>query len=175
MPKGYHVLLTQDGVYYSVPHRFVGQRVEMRRTSSKVEVFCGGERIATHVRDRTKQRGESVTAPEHRARSHADFLDHDSGWYRREAQGTGPSTLRVVEAFLAAGSAEEQGWGWCEKLLSKRGAVGASALEEACATALSVTAHPSYKAVNMLLRNMRRKTKQPQASDAADYAIRRFK
>ena len=44
VPKSYHVLLTQDGVYYSVPHRLVNRRVEVRWTATKVEVFCGGER-----------------------------------------------------------------------------------------------------------------------------------
>jgi hypothetical protein len=79
VPKSYHVLLAQDGVCYSVPHRLVNRYVEVRWTATKVEVFCEGERAAIHVRDKTKSRGESVTDPAHRPRSHADFLDHDSG------------------------------------------------------------------------------------------------
>ena len=175
VPKSYHVLLTQDGVYYSVPHRLVGRRVEMRWTASTVEVFCDGERVACHARDRTKQRGDSVTAPEHRPKSHADFLDHDSAWFRGEAQEVGPATLGVVEAFLRAGAAEEQGWGWCEKLLAKRASVGAQTLEEVCAAALSVTKSPSYKAICALLRNRARKADGPDAPSGGDYAIRRFK
>ena len=175
VPKSYHVLLTQDGVYYSVPHRLVGRRVEMRWTASKVEIFCDGERVACHVRDRTKQRGDSVIAPEHRPKSHADFLDHDSDWFRGQAKEVGPATLGVVEAFLREGTAEEQGWGWCEKLLAKRSTVGARDLEEVCAAALSVTKNPSYKAICALLRNKARKADRPYGQSDDDYAIRRFK
>ena len=169
------MLLTQDGVYYSVPHRLVNRYVELRWTAAKVEVFCEGERVATHVRDRSLPRGESVTDPAHRPRSHADFLDHDSGWYRLQAREVGPSTQAVVESFLASGTAEEQGWRWCEKLLAKRESVGAGALEEICAAALSVTGSPSYKAISTLLRNRNRKPGRDGDGGGEDFAIRRFK
>ena len=175
VPKSYHVLLTQDGVYYSVPHRLVNRYVEMRWTASKVEVFCDGERVASHVRDRSLPRGESVTDPAHRPESHAGFLDHDSGWYRLQAREVGPSTLAVVESFLTSGTAEEQGWRWCEKLLAKRDSVGANILEEVCSAALAVTESPSYKAINTLLRNRNRRTGRDGRPDGGDYAIRRFK
>jgi len=173
VPKSYHVLLTQDGVYYSVPHRLVNRYVEIRWTAAKVEVFCDGERVASHVRDRSLARGESVTDPGHRPKSHADFLDHDSGWYRLQAREVGPSTQAVVESFLGSGAAEEQGWRWCEKLLAKRSSVGADALEEICAAALTVTDSPSYKAISTLIRNRGRKPGP--GHDGEDYAIRRFK
>ena len=174
VPKGYHVLLPQDGVYYSVPHRLVGRRVEMRWTLSEVEVFCDGERVASHARDRSLKRGESVTAPEHRPKSHADFLDHDSEWYRSQAREVGPSTLAVVESLLAAGTAEEQGWRWCEKLLAKRDSIGAATLEDICAAALTVTDRPSYKAINTLARNRSRRKGAGGGGKSEDYAIRRF-
>ena len=175
VPKSYHVLLTQDGVYHSVPHRLVSRYVEMRWTATKVEVFCEGERVATHVRDRSLPRGESVTDPGHRPKSHSDFLDHDSGWYRLQARETGPSTLAVVESFLESGTAEEQGWRWCEKLLAKRESVGAEALEGICSAALAVTDNPSYKAISTLLRNRNRRPGRGEPGDGEDYAIRRFK
>ena len=175
VPKSYHVLLVPDGVRYSVPHRLVGRRVEMRWTASRVEVFCEGERVASHARDRSLPRGESVTAPEHRPKSHADFLDHDSGWYRLAAREVGPSTLAVVESFLASGTAEEQGWRWCEKLLARRGSAGDGTLEDVCAAALSVSGSPSYKAIDTLLRNRSRKPGGGGGRDGGDYAIRRFK
>lgn len=57
VPKSYHVLLTQDGVYCSVPRRLANRYVEMRWTASEAEVFCDGERAASHVRDRSLPRG----------------------------------------------------------------------------------------------------------------------
>ena len=158
-----------------MPHRLVNRYVEMRWTAAKVEVFCDGERVASHVRDRSLARGESVTDPGHRPKSHADFLDHDSGWYRLQAREVGPSTLAVVESFLGGGTAEEQGWRWCEKLLAKRDAVGAATLEDICAAALSVTGNPSYKAISTLLRNRSRRPGREEPGNGEDYAIRRFK
>lgn len=175
VPKNYHVLLVQDGIYYSVPYRFVGQKVEMRYTTSVVEVFCEGHRVASHVRDRTKAQGEFITAPEHRPKSHADFLDHDSAWFREEAAATGPFTSAVVESFLSKGIAEEQGWRFCEKLLAKRASFGTDTVEQVCATALSVTDHPSFKAINTLFRNRSQKrTGQTDNPSSDPYAIHRF-
>ena len=175
VPASYHVCCTQDGVYYSVPYRFVGQRVQARWTYSAFEVFCDGERIASHMRNASLPKGEHVTDPSHRPKSHADFIDHDSAWFRKEAEATGPSTLAVVESLLSAGIAEEQGWHWCEKLLAKRGKVGSEAVEEACGVALSVTAHPSYKTVNALIGNRKPKKVEVGRPDGDSYAIRRFK
>ena len=79
----------------------------------------------------------------------------------------------MVESFLASGTAEEQGWRWCEKLLAKRESVGAGTLEDVCAAALSVTDSPSYKAIITLIRNRGRKPGP--GHDGEDYAIRRFK
>ena len=116
-----------------------------------------------------------MTDPGHRPKSHADFLDHDSGWYRLQAREVGPSTQAVVESFLAAGTAEEQGWRWCEKLLAKRESVGIGTLEDVCAAALSVTDSPSYKAISTLIRNRRRRIGPDDGGNGEDYAIRRFK
>lgn len=175
VPKSHHVPLTQDGVCYSVPRRLVNRYVETRWTASKVEVFCDGERVACHVRGRSLPRGGSVTAPEHRPKSHAGFLGHDSGWCRLQAREVGPSAPAVVESFLASGTAEEQGWRWCGKLLAERESAGDEAIGGACAAALSVTGSPSYKAVNALLRNRRRNPGGGGPGDGGDYAIRRFK
>jgi hypothetical protein len=130
--------------------------------------------VASHARDRSLERGESVTAPEHRPKSHADFLDHDSEWYRSQAREVGPATRAVVESLLAAGTAEEQGWRWCEKLLAKREAVGDAVVEDVCEAALSVTDHPSYKAINTMLRNRARRVRADAGGKSEDYAIRRF-
>lgn len=153
VPANCHACCTQDGVYCSVPHRLVGQAVQAGWTGRVFEVFCDGERVASHVRNMAPPKGERVADPAHRPGNHADFPDHDSAWLRKEAGATGPSTPAVVESLLAAGIAEGQGWHWCEKLLSKRDGIGADAVEEACSVALKVTPRPSCKTVNALIRN----------------------
>ena len=174
VPKSYHVLLAQDGVYYSVPHRFVAEKVRMRFTASVVEIFCEGESIAVHRRDRTKKRGEHVTAPDHRPSAHTSYLEHDSDWFRACAKAVGPAALAVVESFLSEGIAEEQGWRYCEKLLSNRKSLGEHALEEICESAIAVTDHPSYKSINLLIRAKKARAQRAEGALPPDYAIRRF-
>jgi len=44
----YHVQVDRN--FYSVPSALIGQRLDVRVTSRMVEVFAGGERVASHVR-----------------------------------------------------------------------------------------------------------------------------
>ena len=91
VPAGHHVHCARDGVYYSVPWRYVGRRVQARWTHDLLEVFCDGERIASHARDASRARGDEVTDRSHMPRSHRDLLGHDSAWYRSQAAETEPS------------------------------------------------------------------------------------
>ena len=57
----YHVEF--DGHYYSVPHRLVRTEVELRITSTTLEVIAGNRRLASHVL--SSRRGHHTTLPEH--------------------------------------------------------------------------------------------------------------
>ena len=46
MGKNYHVELTEDKTYYSVPFDYTGQEVKMKYSESVVEIYYKGERIA---------------------------------------------------------------------------------------------------------------------------------
>lgn len=49
--------------FYSVPHTLVGETVSVRRTEERIDVFSGGECVASHVRARGL--GQDVTDPKH--------------------------------------------------------------------------------------------------------------
>ena len=66
----YHVEF--DGRYYSVPHPLVGERVELRATSSTVEILHGGQRVASHLRS-FRPKGAAVTCEAHRPLAHRDY------------------------------------------------------------------------------------------------------
>lgn len=63
----YHVEL--EGHYYSVPYRFVGKAVDIKATSSTVEIFEGGKRIAIHQRYFGRP-GRHTTISEHMPQAH---------------------------------------------------------------------------------------------------------
>ena len=52
MGKNYHVELTEDKTYYSVPFDYTGQEVKMKYSESAVEIYYKGERIALHSRSK---------------------------------------------------------------------------------------------------------------------------
>ena len=62
----YHVQLFES--YYSVPHELIGKRVDARVTSSVVEIFNGGVRVASHKRSFMK--GSATTLVEHMPAHH---------------------------------------------------------------------------------------------------------
>jgi len=55
----YHVYLSDDRHYYSVPHRYHKRRVRIAVSHSTVEIYHNHERIATHPR-RTTPGGDST-------------------------------------------------------------------------------------------------------------------
>ena len=66
----YHVEF--EGHYDSVPHRLVGQVVELRITAKLVEAFCANQRVAGHIR--SARRGQHTTVAEHMPASHRAHL-----------------------------------------------------------------------------------------------------
>lgn len=48
--RNYHVFLGEEKNSYSVPYRYVGKRVEIIYTRTRVEVYLNHERVASHQR-----------------------------------------------------------------------------------------------------------------------------
>jgi hypothetical protein len=67
----YHVEF--DGHYYSVPHRLVRSKVELRVTASLVECFAANQRVACHAL--SPRRGAHTTVAEHMPASHRAHLE----------------------------------------------------------------------------------------------------
>jgi transposase len=53
-----------DGAYYSVPHAHRGQKVRVKLTKNRIEIFLNLERLCTHGRDR-RRLGRRVTEISH--------------------------------------------------------------------------------------------------------------
>ena len=70
--QNYHVLLGEDTHYYSVPYKYIGQKVDIVYTRTDVEIFIGVRRIAFHKRD-TKKRA-FTTIDSHRSKNHLVYL-----------------------------------------------------------------------------------------------------
>jgi transposase len=132
------------GTLYSLPWRFLGDRVDARCTPSMVQFFHHGQLIKTHPRkDRGKQTDLGDYPPEKIA-----FHMRTPTWCRRRAAEIGPATAAVIDGLLAENA--------LFRLRAAQGVLGLAdrhdpaRLEAACATA-TAAGDPSYRTVKGIL------------------------
>lgn len=145
----YHVEC-EDRIY-SVPCALIGQRVEIRWTGSTVEVFHGGERVASHRRS-YGPKGTAVTREEHRPKSHREYGQWPPERLVAWAASIGQYTAEVVREILSKVPHPEMGYRSCLALIRVGKRYGAERTEAACRRALEIGA-PSRRTVEMLLKN----------------------
>lgn len=142
----YHVDFDRHA--YSVPHRYIGEAVEIRATATTVEVLCRRQVIATHVRS-SEVRGKS-TKPEHMPVSHRQHAEWTPARIRAWASEIGPETRVLVDLILAERPHPEQGYRSCLGLLRLQKRYSDERLERACRRARMAGAR-SYKHVKSIL------------------------
>jgi transposase len=136
--RNYHVQLSEDHRYYSVPYKYVGSKVKVVYDHRSVEVYLGYERIAVHLRGHHHHRSYT-TLPEHMPPHHQRM--HQIRGFSREdllerAQSIGPSTVQAATLMLENSIYIEQNYKACFGMLLLAKKYGASRLEAACERAL---------------------------------------
>lgn len=144
----YHV--TVDFHHYSVPYQLVHELVNARCTSTTIEIFYRGKRIASHVRSYYK--GKHTTIPEHMPRSHREHAEWTPSRVIAWAKSMGPRTGALVEKVLEARAHPEQGFRSAMGIIRLEKKYGKARLENACARALEVGAS-TYRFVDEFLKN----------------------
>jgi DNA replication protein DnaC len=105
----YHVVF--DSNLFSVPYNLVHELVEIRSTPTTVEILHKGARVASHLRSRG--RGQAVTNPEHRPKSHRAHLEWTPSRMVKWAQTIGPNTARLFERIMNDKPHPEMGYRGC--------------------------------------------------------------
>ena len=144
----YHAVV--DHHYYSVPHALIHQRLDVRLTTTTVELFHAGKRVAVHPR--SHQRGRHSTVEEHRPKAHQRFLEWTPSRIVHWAQSTGPHCARLIERVMAERPHPEQGYRSCLGIMRLAKAVGNSRMEAACLRALH-HGTCSYRSIKSILEN----------------------
>jgi transposase len=139
-----------DHHYYSAPYPLVHEQVEARMTTTTIELFHKGERVASHVR--SYARGRHTTNPEHMPKSHREHRDWSPSRILHWAGTIGPKTRELAEAILAERRHPEQGYRSCLGILRLGNRYGNERLEAACARAVAVRAR-SYRHVESMLKS----------------------
>lgn len=84
----YHVSV--EKMFYSVPCEYLKQKVEVRLTQRTVEIFCNGNRIASHIR-LTGRPGQYSTVVDHMPESHRKYLQWNGERFLSWAEKVGPT------------------------------------------------------------------------------------
>ena len=144
----YHVDF--EGHHYSVPHRLVGAKVDVRVTGALLECFASNQRVASHAVSTVL--GGVTTAPEHMPASHRAHLEWTPAKLIAWGQGIGVSTAAVVTWQLEHRPHPEQGYRACLGLLALVRRYTAARLEAACTRALAIRA-PHLRSVTNILKS----------------------
>jgi transposase len=141
----YHVEC--DRHWYSVPYQLTQQEVELRATTSTVEIFHKGIRVASHVRSHEPHR--HTTTHEHRPKAHQRYLEWTPSRIVEWSAKIGPATAQVVDRILAANRHPEQGFRSCLGIIRLGDKYPHSRVEAAArrAVAFNVCSYQSLKAI----------------------------
>lgn len=122
--------------YYSVPYQLRRHPIDIRATPTVIELFHGGERVASHRRS-YGPKGTPVTAPEHRPKCHEDYGEWPPERMTNWAAEFGPNVHEVVRRKLAEYPYPEMGYRAVLGIIRCAQKHGAARMDAACQRALS--------------------------------------
>jgi hypothetical protein len=135
--RNYHVQLSEDHRYYSVPYQHVGKKVKVLYDHREVEVYLEGDRIAVHVRK--SHHSAYTTLPEHMP-PHHQRMQQIKGFNREDllaqAARIGTATVQATTLMLENSIYIEQNYKACFGMLMLQKKYGRERLEAACRRAL---------------------------------------
>jgi transposase len=151
--KNYHVLLGEDKHFYSVPHKYIGQKTKIIYDEQNVEIYIGlHQRIATHKRS---FRSGYTTLAEHMPENHLRYKEMQ-GWnaeyFISIASKIGVNSEEVFRKILASKEFVEQSYKACVGLKKLSEIYGNDRFEAACKRALSGS-RVNYGIIKNILKN----------------------
>jgi transposase len=135
----YHVAIERN--YYSVPYTLLHKAIDAFLTSTSVQIFHRGERVATHPRLTGHNRPSTNAA--HLAPAHSAVANRTPDRVRAEAAKIGIATAEYVERLLTGRDHIEQGIRSCLGILRLAGKYPPATMEAACQRALIAGARSS--------------------------------
>jgi transposase len=142
----YHVEFETN--FYSVPYQLIRQEVELKVTSSMMEILFKGKRVALHRR--SGGRYTYVTEPNHLPTSHRQYLEWTPSRITSWAGTVGPNTAALVTEILNRKAHVEQGYRACLGVMRLSKSYPAERMEAAARRALACKAI-SYKSFKSIL------------------------
>jgi transposase len=153
--RNYHVQLTEDHLYFSVPYQHVGKKVKVLYDTRVVEVYLDTVRIALHMR---KPHCKAYTTLAEHMPPHHQRMQQIKGWNRddllAQASRIGTAALQAATLMLENSIYIEQNYKACFGMLMLQKKYSAQRLEAACNRALQGTRINYTMIKNILERNL---------------------
>jgi transposase len=144
----YHIEIA--GHYYSVPAKLIREIVEARVTSTTVEIFHKGQRVASHAFSAVRSRHTTIT--EHMPSAHRRYAEWTPARMMSEAARIGPATAALFEAIMKAKPHPEQGFRSCLGIVGLARSYGMTRLEAASRRGNEIGA-TTYGSIRSILQN----------------------
>ena len=159
----YHVLLSRDKHYYSVPWQLKGKRVRVIYDERMVAIYADNIRVAQHRRE--SRMGGYTTLEAHMPRHHQFYASWSAEKFISWAEGIGEETTLAITYLLESKRHKEQAYKSCAGILSLTKNYSSSDLNIACRKAwnynrISYTEVKKYLEDLVLNRKLNREDKQ---------------
>jgi transposase len=159
----YHFKLAEDGHQYSVPSRYIGQKLVAVYDTETVEIYDGLTRILIYPRI---HRPGYTTVAEHMPSTHQAYQQQksmDAEYFLNAAEKIGPHTRQYMEGVLKSRSYPEQAYDGCRGILrfAQKTTIGTQRLELACKRGLRIGNY-SYRTISNILQNNQDKLELPE-------------
>ena len=143
------VQLKEDKFYYSVPYKYIGERVEIIYSTCAVEVYFRHERIAYHKRERIKK--YSIIT-EHLPKAHQHQLSWNEDQILTVAKTYGAETVQYIQKFIETKTHPVEAYRSCLGIFSlgKETKYGKERLNNACKRGLEYNSF-SYRTIETIL------------------------
>lgn len=144
----YHVYLSKDKHYYSVPYRYTGKQVDVVYSDSTVEIYHSNIRIASHRRDFTVN--GYTTLKEHMPQEHQWVSEWNPDRIKKWAYKIGSNVREIIEIILSGKEHPEQGYKVSLGIISLAKKYSSERLDKACGRALDCQCY-SMKSIKSIL------------------------
>lgn len=158
--KNCFVELSESKNYYSVPYPYIGKKVRIIYTSTRVEIFCQGRLIAVHRR--SFRHYQYVLISEHLPSHLQQWRQRSPEYYRNRALKEGEAVQEVIDRLLQGARYPEVKYNSCEGILQLSRKTSPEKLNRACALALDL-GEVHYSTIKRLVSSVNlEEAKQPE-------------
>lgn len=136
--------------YYSCHYSYLHQKVDLKVTATRVEIYCKGVRIQIHDRI-SSQFTNRYSTKEADMPEHGRYLEWNEQRLCKWASDIGPSTAEVINRLFNSSTIREQAILPALSILKLTKKYPATRLEDACELALARIHSPRWKNLNSIL------------------------